>query len=121
MTHGISYRHHVETAQQDRAEALARFGFLVIAGADRAVRSAATAVTHGVGSLVGRWQQYQTRRATSRELAKLDDRLLRDIGLSRGDIDRLPDDLIRDRSWVETVTPAPVPARVSTPNLKLAA
>lgn len=40
------------------------------------------------GALVG-WSGYWTRRRTARHLSRLDDRLLRDVGLTRADVDAL--------------------------------
>jgi len=45
--------------------------------------SAVSQVAARAGETLHRWQH---RRATMHELSRLDDRLLRDIGLSRGDI-----------------------------------
>lgn len=87
FSHEYADRHYVNTAHADRAEAIARFGFLVIAGADRGLRRSLEALGTGVGSLVSRWQQYQAHRSTYLALSKLDDRLLRDIGLTRADVE----------------------------------
>jgi len=91
MTHGFSHelpsRRYVDTAHADRAEAIARFGFLVIAGADRGLRRSIEVVTSAVASLAEQMNDYRTRRATYQALSKLDDRLLRDIGLTRADVE----------------------------------
>ncbi len=84
-----------QTANDERAEALARFGFLAIAGADRAVRQALSAVgcsgQQPCGAAAG--TNISERRATYLALSKLDDRMLKDIGLTRADIEGGPADV----------------------------
>lgn len=120
ISHEYGYRHYVETAHADRADAIARLGFLAIAGADRSLRRTFSIVGEGLGQLVQRWQDYRARRATYRALAALDDRLLRDIGLTRADIELGPDELTAS---LEEAVSAPVfaPAVVANADLKRAA
>lgn len=111
FSHELPYRHYVATANNDRAEAIARFGFLIIAGADRALRRASEALSANAGGLVQRWRQHRARRATHRALSVLDDRLLRDIGLTRADVDLGPGEL---PITFEEATPAAVTHATAT-------
>ena len=52
------------------------------------------------------------RRRTARALSSLDDVLLDDIGLSRGEITRVVDDMLRHRAE----TTAPSPTGLTTPS-----
>jgi len=93
FSHEYASRSYVNTAHAERAEAIARFGFLVIAGADRGLRRTIEVLSASAGGLIQRWQEYQARRATHRALSALDDRLLRDIGLTRADVELGPNEL----------------------------
>lgn len=75
-----------EWARQERAETVAR----AFAGAGRATQSAALAFW-------GRIQRERRRRAAVRELNVLSDRVLKDIGLVRGEIPSVVDDLLNGR------------------------
>jgi uncharacterized protein YjiS (DUF1127 family) len=110
-SHEYTISHFVATAQKDRAEALSRFGYLAIAGADRAIRDTLSAVGTGISSLASRWNDFSDRRATYLALSKLDDRLLKDIGLTRADVEGDPADLrVRGPEAAEAaVAPAPRP------------
>jgi uncharacterized protein YjiS (DUF1127 family) len=110
-SHEFSISHYARAAHDERAEALTRFGYLAISGADRAIRQTLAALWAGVSSLVARWQSYTERRATYLALAKLDDRMLKDIGLTRADIEGGPNDLPdRPANDAEAaVVPAPRP------------
>jgi uncharacterized protein YjiS (DUF1127 family) len=79
---GDPYGDYVSRAHAERAEALARVGFLAVA----AVGHVAVAAV-GLGRTLRRaLSAYGRRRATYRALLRLDDRMLRDIGLTRDDI-----------------------------------
>jgi uncharacterized protein YjiS (DUF1127 family) len=110
-SHEFTISHYVATAHNDRAEALARFGYLAIAGADRAVRRVLTPVGAAVGGLVSRWNDFSERRATYLALSKLDDRMLKDIGLTRADVEGGQAELlVRGPEAAEAVVaPAPRP------------
>ena len=110
-SHEFTISRYVATAHNERAEALTRFGFLAIAGADRAVRRALAPVGAVVGRLVNRWNDFSERRATYLALSKLDDCMLKDIGLTRADIEGGPADLlVRHPEAAEAVlAPAPRP------------
>jgi uncharacterized protein YjiS (DUF1127 family) len=70
-----SSTHFIERAQQERADALARAGHLLVAAVGRPLLRAADAI-----------RQWRGRRQALRSLMLLDDRMLRDIGLNRGDV-----------------------------------
>lgn len=93
FSHEYAPRHYVNTAHADRAEAIARFGFLVIAGADRGLRRSFETLEAGITGLARQWNDYRARRATYLALAKLDDRMLKDIGLTRADVELRPGEL----------------------------
>ena len=107
FSHESSYRDYTATAHNDRAEALARAGFLVIASADRALRRTVDVLTGGAASLLKSWQRYSERRATFQALTKLDDRLLRDIGLTRADIEGSAGSLEELEAVIEAAAPVP--------------
>jgi uncharacterized protein YjiS (DUF1127 family) len=71
----IPYSQYIDRAHQDRADALARAGYLLIT----AVAGAAASIRE----ILRRWRE---RRQATRSLLALDDRLLKDAGLTRGDI-----------------------------------
>lgn len=113
-SHEFTISHHIATAHNDRAEALTRFGYLAIAGADRAVRHTLSAVSSGVSSLVSRWNDFSERRTTYLALAKLDDRMLKDIGLTRADVEGGQADLLVRGSEAAEAVVAPAPRPTAT-------
>jgi uncharacterized protein YjiS (DUF1127 family) len=121
ISHEVSYRNYVETAQDERAEAVTRLGFLVIVGTDRALRRTGAALKSAVGDLAERWRRYRTERETYRALAALDDRLLRDIGLTRADVEQFTEDLLDERNRIEAPTVAAVTQPTTYADLKRAA
>ncbi|MFM9843313.1 MAG: DUF1127 domain-containing protein [Dongiaceae bacterium] len=118
MTRKSSYEftisEYAQTARDERAVTLTRFGFLAIAGADRAVRRTLSAVASGVGSLVSRWNDFSERRAIYLALSKLDDRLLQDIGLTRADIEGRAAELPVHGPEAADAALAPVPRPAAT-------
>ncbi len=113
-SHEFTISHYVAAAHNDRAEALTRFGYLAIAGADRAVRQVLTPVGAAVSTLVSRWNDFSERRATYLALSKLDDRMLRDIGLTRADIEVTPAKLFVSEPELEAAILAPAPRPTAT-------
>jgi len=63
-----------------------------------------------VRRLARAWRGWRDRRETLRALQRLDDRLLADIGLSRGMIDGVADGLIRSRPANDNLPPQREPA-----------
>lgn len=82
-------------AERARAEAMSRSGYLVITAVERAVVFTARALAGAFRSVV-RWSARQRqRRQAIAQLGSLDDRLLSDIGIARGEIVALVDDALR--------------------------
>ena len=113
-SHEFTISHYAQSARDERAEALTRFGFLAIAGADRAVRRVLAPVGAAVSALVSRWNEFSERRATYLALAKLDDRMLKDIGLSRADVEGGQADLLVRGPEAAEAVPAPTSRPTAT-------
>jgi uncharacterized protein YjiS (DUF1127 family) len=113
-SHEFTISHYAQSARDERAEVLTRFGFLAIAGADRAVRQVLAPVSAAVSSLITRWNDFSERRATLLALSKLDDRMLKDIGLTRADIEGRPDQLAERAQEVTEAVPVPAPRATAT-------
>lgn len=113
---------NMTTGYEDRTEVSV---FIAMARQD-ATETVAAGVVSGVGRLWARLARWWQRRATAAALARLDDRMLRDIGLTRHQLygvaagELMPaaaDD--GASTTVQTETPAPdgMPARGSNDNL----
>jgi len=89
-------RHYIEQAQQARAEAMARAGYLAVAFVSVIVRAAAIALPRAVRSALRAVAAWSDRRAALREILLLDDRMLRDIGLTRADAWAAVDGTLRE-------------------------
>jgi len=74
-------QYYVEQAHAARAEAMARVGHLAVAAVGRAVGAVALPAQAALAGLAA----WRNRRAALREILRLDDRMLRDIGLTRAD------------------------------------
>ncbi|MGH6928743.1 MAG: DUF1127 domain-containing protein [Dongiaceae bacterium] len=92
-----AYSQHIDRAHQDRADALARAGHRLVTG-----------VTRIAGGVVAVLRQWRDRRRAARSLLSLDDRMLKNIGLTRGDIWAAVHGELPDRG-IESA-PAPAPA-----------
>jgi uncharacterized protein YjiS (DUF1127 family) len=103
-TDNPNLQYHLNRAQQERADALARASYIVI----RAVADASAAILRPPLSALRRiaagLRLWHIRRRATRELLSLDDRLLRDIGLSRGEIWAAVQGALEEP---ETLTPEP--------------
>ena len=87
--------------------------------ADRGLRRSFEAVEAGITGLARQWTDYRARRATYLALTKLDDRFVRDIGLTRADVELRPGEL---PAAFEEPAPAPfVRAAVVSHDFKRAA
>ena len=69
------YTHYIDRAHQERAEVLARAGHRLV-----------TAVAGAAVTIGGGLRQWRERRRATHELMSLDDRLLKDIGITRGEV-----------------------------------
>src|SRR5580765_4295402 len=72
---------YVEQAQEARAEAMARVGYLTVATVGRAVGAVAGRARAALGALAA----WRDRQVALHQLLSLDERMLRDIGLTRAD------------------------------------
>ncbi len=94
---------YIEQAHEARAEAMARAGYLAVAAVGRVARVAGAAVQTALQAVTA----WRDKRAALREILSLDDRMLRDIGLTRADAWAAVDGTLRER--VRDVS-APAPA-----------
>src|SRR5215468_9419492 len=78
---GSDFRSYIEQAHVARAEAMTRVGYLAVAAFSGVVREAARPVRAALRGLAA----WRDRQAALREILLLDDRMLRDIGLTRAD------------------------------------
>jgi uncharacterized protein YjiS (DUF1127 family) len=69
------YTHYIDRAHQDRADALS--------GAGRRLVTAIVGVAVSTSEAVRHWRE---RHRATHELLSLDDRLLKDIGITRGEV-----------------------------------
>ena len=74
-------RFYIEEAQEVRAEAMARVGYLAVATVGQAVGAVAGRARAAFGALAA----WRDRQVAVHQLLTLDDRMLRDIGLTRAD------------------------------------
>lgn len=91
-------QHYIEQAQEARAEAMARAGYLAVAAVGRVVRAAGVALPRAVRTALSAVAAWRDRRAALREILLLDDRMLQDIGLTRADAWAAVDGTLRDRA-----------------------
>jgi uncharacterized protein YjiS (DUF1127 family) len=79
-------RQIISRAGEERTEVLPRIAYLAIDAIDRSVRSVAGHLRKVASSVVARHRQFVAGRSTALALSKLDDRMLRDIGVAREEI-----------------------------------
>jgi uncharacterized protein YjiS (DUF1127 family) len=80
-----------ERAQRDREAAIARAGYLAIVAFARLQAGTARLILRRLERAIDSYRAWRDRRVALRELRLLDDRLLRDIGLTRADLDGVID------------------------------
>ena len=92
------FQSYIEEAQEARAEAMARVGYLGVAAVGRALQAAGAAPTKAVRTALAAVRAWRNRQAALRQLLLLDERMLKDIGLSRADIWAAVDGTLGDRT-----------------------
>lgn len=80
---------YLDRAIQDRAEAQARVAELLIVGGSAAANLAGRALVSAGGRVARAYRLWRRRRKTRLELSRLDDHLLRDIGIAPDEIDAI--------------------------------
>lgn len=124
-------RAYFDRAVQDRVEAQARVAYLLLVGVDAVAAFIGRAVVSGPRRIVRGYGAWRRRRRTAQELSRLDDRMLRDIGILPGSIDEIAAELAYDTGAVPAsqvadrlaaaATPPRLQLDVDCPNLKHAA
>jgi uncharacterized protein YjiS (DUF1127 family) len=79
------FQYYVEQAHEARAEAMARVGYLAATAVGRVVRLAGVELPRAAHNALRAVAAWRNREAALREILSLDDRMLRDIGLTRAD------------------------------------
>ncbi len=72
-------------------------------------------MTYPIKNVVNRLSNWHRRRVSIRELSALDDRLLKDIGISRSEIGAVVDGALRDHAPAKHRNTRPVAALQVTP------
>lgn len=86
-------RSYLDQAIQARAEAQGRVAYLAIVGIEAAAVFIGRAAMAGLRGATRRYRQWNDRRVTIRELSKLDDRMLRDVGVDPYSLELLATEL----------------------------
>ncbi len=93
---------YVDGARQERADTIARAGHLVVGGFV-GVLGALPSVGRRIAARLRRWQE---RRAATRALLLLDDRILKDIGIARNEVRAAVHGTLPARRFVEAAPAA---------------
>jgi len=101
------FRYYVEQAHEARAEAMTRTGYLAVTAVGRGARAVAAAATTIAGPALQSVAAWRQRRRAVHALSRLDDRMLRDIGITRADIWAVADGTLHSRA-AEPETAEPV-------------
>jgi uncharacterized protein YjiS (DUF1127 family) len=102
----LDSHYYIEQAHEARAEAMARVGYLAVAAVGRVVGATARAAQAALAALTA----WRDRQAAVREILLLDDRMLRDIGLTRADAWAAVDGTLAERAR-DFYAPDPADAR----------
>lgn len=109
-------RRREQYARQQRAQTVARLA----SAAGRGLSHAAIGAGHGLAAAYRAYRTWQRKRAAIRELNGLSDKILRDIGMTRGDIRTVVEDMANGKPETRTVfrvftsgQPAPVAGSVA--------
>lgn len=84
-----AYLPYLERSLQDRIEAQSRAAYLAVVGIESVATYVARAVTAGLRRATRGYRRARSRRRTIQALSRLDDRLLRDVGILPGNIEML--------------------------------
>lgn len=79
------FQYYVDRAHEARAEAMVRAGYLAATAVGRIARLAAVELPLAAHRGLRAVAAWRNRQATVREILSLDDRMLRDIGLTRAE------------------------------------
>lgn len=84
-----AYLPYLERSLQERVEAQSRAAYLAVVGIESAASFIGHAVTAGLRRAARNYRRARSRRLTIQALSRLDDRLLRDVGIQPGSIELL--------------------------------
>ena len=134
MLHGHlihpEYSAYVGRAHQDRTEAMSRAAYHVVVGVEAAATFLGRNLWRGLRAAARAYAGWRSRRLTIQALSRLDDRMLRDVGIDPGSIEAVAAELAeRPRrlqpartSWPVLVPPVPLlRLDLDCPDLKHAA
>jgi uncharacterized protein YjiS (DUF1127 family) len=93
-----AYQPYLERSLQDRTEAQSRAAYLAIVGVESVAAFIGRTAVAGLRRAAGGYRRARSRRRTIQALSKLDDRLLRDIGIYPGDIEQLATEMTESPS-----------------------
>lgn len=94
------YAAHADRAHRDRADAMSRAAYFVVVGFEAAVVSLGRGLWRGLRAVVGAYAGWRSRRLTIQALSRLDDRMLRDVGIDPGSIEAVAAELVNQpRRW----------------------
>lgn len=91
-------QYYIDQAHEARAEAMARAAYLATAAIGRVARFAGVELPRAARRALAALVAWRNRRAALREILSLDDRILRDIGLTRADAWDAVDGTLRRQS-----------------------
>lgn len=89
------YQAALSRAHQQRTEAMSRAAYLSVVGVEWTVRWLARAAATATRRAVAAHARWQSRRRTVRALSRLDERMLRDVGIDPGGIESVAAELAR--------------------------
>lgn len=104
------------TAGPPRAEATSRVAYLLVEAVAAGAGWAARGVAAGLRALARRFNRRHVRVRTIRELQRLDDAVLRDIGIERAAIPEVVDGILRPQA-PEASRPLRSPRRAPRPRI----
>ena len=88
------YVAYADRAHQDRADAMSRAAYLAVVGFEAAAVFLGRGLWRGLRAAARTYTDWRSRRLTIQALSKLDDRMLRDIGVDPGSIEAIATELV---------------------------